>query len=220
MLDSLLLSKSQRALLETTTRQYAENVEEVGSYLGLRGIEREDALGARLGLVSDPPPEHARFDGMLSIPYLTPAGVVGIKFRCLEDHDCKKFDHSKYDQPSQHPRLYNAGVMADTSSEVVCICEGELDALLCSARIAPAVGAPGTQWHAHWTRCFADFDSIVVIADHDVKEDGSSPGLAHGKKLQRELGSRAKVIRPPVGMDLTDWFLAEGAGPIKEAVLG
>ena len=65
-------------------------------HLELGGSPAEEYLGGRglldaapqflLGYVAEPEPGHDhRFSGMLSIPYITPAGVVGFKFRRLTE---------------------------------------------------------------------------------------------------------------------------------------
>src|SRR4051812_5430637 len=75
---------------------------------GARGIGLDAARQYRLGSVSEAEPGHEKTWGRLSIPYITPSGIVAIKFRCVRDHDCKESDHPKYLAPKgQKPRLYN-----------------------------------------------------------------------------------------------------------------
>lgn len=215
MLDSLLPSAAQRNSLEKATAKYEHNREALASYLVARGIGREAAFAQRLGHVSEPEPGHERFVGMMSLPYVSPGGVLSIKFRRLEG------EGPKYDSPPrQHAHLYNAGVLTDPKLTRAVICEGELDAILCTHELGlPAVGTPGTTWLDHWPRCFADFDEVLIIADHDVKADGSSPGLKHAKKVQSTI-SRARIVMPPPGLDLGDWFLAEGREAVLKGILG
>lgn len=214
MLDSLLLSRSQRDFLDLATETYQKNVDSVASYLVDRGIGKEAAYAARLGRVSEPLAGHERFEGMLSIPYLTPAGTVAMKFRSL-DPDAKQ----KYDGPSgQHVRLYNAGALATATGTTVCVCEGELAALVTHHVVGvPAVGAPGTQWQAHWARCLADFEQVLVVADNDEKEDGSNPGLKHAKSLVAAIpGSR--LVLPPPGLDIDEWLLATDVATVRKGL--
>lgn len=146
---------------------------------------------------------------MLSIPYITPAGVVAIKFRRLEG------EGSKYDGPSQKARLYNAGVLVDGGS-VVAVCEGELDAVVAEAALGiPAVATPGTSWLPHWGRALADFDRVLVVADHDAKEDGSDPGRKHADKLVKEIHN-AELVLPPAGLDLGEWIQQDGAESVRK----
>lgn len=152
----------------------------------------------------------------MSVPYLTARGTVGMKFRCIADHHCKEVGCQRYDQPAgQKVHLFNAGILASTKSDVVAVCEGELDAILCTWELGiPAVGTAAGTWLDHYPRCFADFEEVIVIADHDVKPDGSSPGIKHAKKVQSTV-SRSRIVTPPAGMDLGEWFLTAG----REAVL-
>lgn len=213
MLDGLMLSASQRSSLEKATATFERNVEDLASYLAPRGIGRDAALGARLGKVCEPIPGYERFVGWMSIPYVTPAGVVAIKFRSLEP-DPKQ----KYDAPAgQSARLYNVAALRAPGDTVV-LCEGELDALVCHYMVGvPAVGTPGTQMMTHWPRCFADHQNVLIVADNDEKEDGSNPGVKHAKSVQKQI-PHSKIVLPPVGMDLGEWVVAEGADAVRRAL--
>lgn len=221
MLDSLLPSSAQLNSLEMATARYHENVEAVASFLVSRGIGKEAAFAQRLGLVSDPMVGHERFVGHMSIPYRTVAGTVAIKFRCIADHICKDVGCQRYDQPSgQKVHLYNAGVLATTRADVVAVCEGELDAILCTHELGiPAVGTAAGTWLDHYPRCFADFEEVIIIADHDVKPDGSSPGIKHAKKVQSTI-PRSRIVTPPAGMDLGEWFITEGREAVLKGIVG
>ena len=72
-------------------------------------------------------------------------------------------------------------------------------------------------------RCFADFEKVFVICDNDAKDDGSNPGADFSKRIVgslREVGIGAVAIRPPRGLDITDWFCRDGGEAIRERVLG
>lgn len=219
LLDSLLPASAQLNSLEKATARYSENVEALASFLVSRGIGKEAAFAQRLGLVSDPLPGHERFQGFMSIPYVTATNVLALKFRCLSDHNCKEVQCQRYDQPAgQKVHLFNAGVLATTKSDVVAICEGELDSILCTHELGiPAVGTAAGTWLDHYPRCFADFEEIVIIADHDVKPDGSSPGVKHARKVQGTL-SRARIVTPPAGLDLSEWVARDGLEVVHRAI--
>ena len=214
MLDGLLLSKSQRDSLERATATFEKNVDRLGSYLEGRGIERQAALSARLGYVSEPLPGLERFVGMMAVPYLALSGPVAIKFRRLEG------EGPKYDAPSgQHARLYNVTAVT-LPGDAVAVCEGELDALVCTSVVGvPAVGTPGTTWLDHWPRCLADFARVIVVADNDEKDDGSNPGLKHAKSVAKSVPN-AQIVTPPLGLDLGEWVLRDGADAVRNALIG
>lgn len=216
MLDSLLLSSSQRASLTEAAHRYHANVLAAAFYLDGRGVAESQASSFLLGCVGDPITGHERFRGMLSIPYLCHGSVVAMKFRRIEDSD-----GPKYDAPAgQHLRLYNAQSLAE-GGEVAVVCEGELDAIAAAGALSvPSVGVPGTSaWDAnpHWARCFGDFDRVVVIADNDVKESGDNPGMKLAQKIVKSVGG-AELVAPPAGLDLTDWLLRDGADAVRKAV--
>lgn len=223
MLDSFVLAPSRRTLLTDTAERYAKSVGLLASYLQGRGITEAVATGRLLGRVSDPIPEHSRFDGWLSLPYVTSSGVVAFKFGCLEEHDHKALRHGKYDGPGgQKIRLYNAQVCA-TGGPVVLICEGEMDTLVAQSQLGvPAVGTWGTNWLDHHARCFTDFDRVVVVADHDERievKDGKetiiSAGVKHAKKVQTSI-SGSEVALPPTKHDLSSWIQEYGVEAVKK----
>lgn len=226
MLDLLALSKSQRGFLAEAAERYHQTVEDVAPYLASRGVTREAAVSFRLGGVSDPMPGHERFRGMVSIPYLSPNGVLGFKFRCTMNHEgtCKENGHAKYDSPSgQGARLYNVNAFHE-GGDVIAIVEGEMKALICSSLVGvPAVGTPGTQWvkeHPHWPRCFADYERVIVVADHDLDENGKQDpgkGVGHAKKIVSTLQG-ADLVVPPPGLDLDEWVLRDGVDAVRKAM--
>jgi DNA primase len=201
--------------MEAATAAYEAQIDRaLVSYLTARGIDQDAATGARLGLCAEPMVGHEWFRGRLSIPYLTPAGVVKMRFR-----DIAGSAKSKYmDLPGARPKLYNAQCLA-RSPQTVVVCEGELDALVMSARVGvPTVGVPGvSSWLEHMPRCFADVRNLFVVFDNDVKEDGSNPGQVAAKKVARQIAG-ATVVSPPLGMDVGEWFLSEGADAIRKAL--
>lgn len=213
MLDSLTLSPSLRRTLQEAAESYAQDVHLAADFLSARGITETVARGNLLGVVHEPIPGHERFVGMLSLPYVTPAGVVALKFRQLDPERTPK-----YDAPSgQTARLYNVAAL-HTAGDMVAVCEGELDALVMHHVVGiPAVGVPGaSNWQAHWSRCFMDYESVVVIGDNDVKEDGSNPGLKHARRVVKEVRGGRPVL-PPSGLDLTEWVQAEGVETVRKA---
>ncbi len=172
-----------------------------------RGLDVEALRSYRLGVVETPAVGHEHAVGRLSIPYLTPTGVVAMKFRCMADShgdhkgsSCPKYLYNTGDTPT----LYNVGVLSRDIDRVV-ITEGELDALAVETLAGlAAVGYPGVSvWskHRYWARCFAGIPSVFVIAD------GDKPGRDSANMIAQDIPS-SRVIRMPDGHDANS-FLAQ-----------
>jgi 5S rRNA maturation endonuclease (ribonuclease M5) len=210
----MLLSSEQRTLLNEATEAYSQQGladEELVTYLQGRGFNRRVAVGNRLGRVCDPMPGHDQYQGRMSIPYLTKAGTVGLKFR-----DMTHLSKSKYmGLPGQHPRLYNVRAL-HSDSDHVCIVEGELDALVMHDLVGvPTVGVPGTSvWLSHMPRCFADFARVFVVTDNDTDNE-QNPGQKLAKKIAESIRG-VTVVLPPAGLDVNDWYLADGPDAIRK----
>jgi DNA primase len=199
-------SESQKSWLGALADRYHAALDETTlSYLAARGIGPDAAAGYRLGLVSDPDPAHEQFYGRLSIPYITPTGVVYMRFRCLEPHDCGDMGHGKYLGVSGDPtHLYNVQALHLATSEIAVI-EGEVDGLVSTEAGMPAVGVPGaTNWKPFYYRLFDDFERVIVIGD------GDKAGREFVATLARNLGN--SIRRPmPEGHDVNSFVLEHGA---------
>ena len=210
-------SREQGKSLQETAQRYAQNLsEEAERYLNGRGISREVAEQFLLGTITDAAPGHEAHEGWLSIPYITVLGYcVGFKFRRLDE------GKPKYGSPlGQKSHLYNvADVTLDVPSIVVC--EGELDAIILSGMCGiPAVGVPGvTAWKPHFARLFTGFDTVYIVGDNDVKEDGSNPGAEFARRVQGEL-TNGQIVQLPPGMDINDLYLAEGPEKLNQLLGG
>jgi hypothetical protein len=219
VLDSLMLSDSRRRSLDQATTRYHGNLGEAASYLEARGVNEQTATGFRLGVVSDPMPGHERFQGWLSLPYVTPAGVVGMKFRNLDPTD----DH-RWDAPAgSRIHLYNTTALA-SGGEMCLLVEGEMKTLVATAQLGvPVVGTWGTNWLPHWPRCFGDFDRVIVVGDNDDKpalkegEAPPNPGKKHAEKVTKTL-QNAELRLPPLGVQLDEWLLSDGPEAVREAL--
>ena len=199
-------SEQMKFLLEAATR-YAQSLSEKAvQYLEGRGISEDVARQFMLGTITEPANGHEMHEGWLSIPYITVLGhCVGFKFRRLDD------GKPKYGSPlGQKSHLYNvADVTLDVGSIVVC--EGELDAVVLSGMCnIPAVGVPGvTAWKPHFARLFNGFDTVYIVGDNDVKEDGSNPGAEFARRVASEL-TNGQIVQLPPGMDINEYYLQEG----------
>lgn len=193
-------------MLEAAHR-YADRIDEATlEYLNGRGISEQVAALYSLGTVTDPLPGHEGHTGWLSIPYITAMGLcVGFKFRRLDD------GKPKYGQPlGGTTHLYNVADIVKPFSRIV-ITEGELDAVIVSGVLGiPAVGCPGVaNWKSHYPRLFNGYDTVYVVGDHDVKEDGSNPGAEFNRRVASEV-MNATIVNLPEGLDINDYYLQNG----------
>lgn len=186
--------------------------EETVKYLEGRGISKEVAHEFSLGTVTEPINGHEMFEGWLSIPYITALGLcASVKFRRLDD------GKPKYGQPiGQKTHIFN---VVDTTVDrgYIAICEGELDALILSGVCdIPAVGIPGvTAWKPHFSKLFTGFDTIYVIGDNDVKEDGTNPGAEFSKRVAAEV-QNSQIVQLPPGMDINEFYLTNGKQSVRD----
>lgn len=211
-------AEQQRSLAQLAKAYEGQRDEATLSYLAERGIAQSAVDTFHLGLVSHPAPGHDQYAGRLSIPYATPMGARTIKFRCLEEHSCSEVGCPKYlGLPGAKPRMYNAMALIE-GPPVVAICEGELDAVVCSSRLVPAVGVPGvSSWLPHFPRMFAGIRRVIVLVDNDEKEGGRNPGRELAERVARDV-EQAEVIPPPKGLDLTEWIQEAGLDAVRKGI--
>lgn len=212
----LLVSQSQRDLAADTAAQ---------EYLTKRGFTEAVATQWRLGLVTSPPVGYENRRGRLCIPYLTPAGVVNARFRCLQQHSCKEavlFTDKKTGKPVHcmkylpiegfETSLFNV-LDLSRSGDALCVTEGELDAITLSMCGIAAVAVPGaTNWKAHFGRCLDDFSKVFVLGD------GDDAGKGLNKKLINDV--RAIPVRMPKGHDVNSLYLEGGADALRRLLKG
>lgn len=199
-------NEQSKLLLEAVTR-YSQSIDEATvAYLEGRGISKDVATSFMLGTVIDPSPGHEQFVGWLSIPYITALGIaVSVKFRRLDD------GKPKYGQPTgQKLHLYNVVDVAVDSSHIV-ITEGELDAVIISGVLGiPAVGVPGVAaWKPYYAKLLTGFDTVYVVGDNDLKEDGTNPGAEFSKRVASEV-INSQIVNLPLGMDINEFYMQHG----------
>ena len=202
-----MLSQGQEKLLQEAAHRYAQAIsDEALAYLAGRGISEETAARYRLGTITDPIEGHQGYEGWISIPYFTALEYcVGFKFRRLDD------GKPKYGSPiGQKTHLFNVTATMSPTKNIV-ICEGEFDAIIMDAAVGiPAVGIPGVAaWKPFYPKLFNGFDTVYIVGDNDIKEDGSNPGAEFSRRVAGEV-TNSQIVQLPPGMDITDFYLANG----------
>lgn len=211
------LSSEQRQFLEQAAVTYQQDLaadQAALSYLAKRGFSPEVAYAYRLGVVRRPLVGHEGYASRISIPYLTPQGVVNMNFRCARDHDCKSIEgHRKYLKPEgSSSNLFNV-LDLKKDSPFIAVAEGELDTITLSICGIPAVGVAGVKaWEKHFSRCLADFDTIYSFAD------GDKAGGSFASFLGREV--KARPIRLPQGSDVNQIFQEGGPDAVRALIAG
>lgn len=201
------LSVSQRHYLQEAAETYHEQITpKAAAYLVGRGITREVAATYRLGNVVEPLVGDDEYVGRLAIPYLTPSGVVDIRFRSTSPDQSPKY----LSRTGAETKLYNVQALLK-KSDIICICEGEIDAITMDGMVGvPAVGVPGANnWRSHFRLLFEDYSKVLVLCD------GDQAGRDFGKKVAGEIDGSI-IIHLPEGRDVNDLYMEEGAEGIKK----
>lgn len=202
------LLQSQRELLELAVTNYETHLTEVMPYLKSRGITEETARTFRLGYVKHPELGHEQFANRIAIPYITPTGIVDIRFRSADATDTGP----KYlSRPGAPTHIYNVKALGEDTDTLV-VCEGEFDTIIATQARLNAVGLPGANnWKSFFVRLMSDFTRVVVLID------GDNAGREMGKHLAREVDN-CVVVPMPDGMDVNDVYLQEGAEGLHKRV--
>lgn len=210
------LSPKRRAELEKLCARFEKNLDKAGPYLESRGITSDTAIYMRLGVVDEPLDWDSRTVGRLSIPYISRAGILDLRYRCLDGHDCNAEGCARYlGEPGARTRLYHVGSVL-RSEQGLAICEGEIDTITLLQLGIPAIGLPGSEsWKARYARTLEDGAPFVVFADGDKA----------GRKLAAKLAGRLRdlrVVSLPEGEDVNsiyndpaygaDWLLERWRG--------
>lgn len=213
-------SRSMKNSLEEASNLYESRLpgSVAEKYLLNRGITSEAMTYFRLGFVGDDPfPGHEFKEGRLAIPYITPSGVVTIRFRAIPEDGVPG-------NPEPAPKmlslansgtwLYNSRDMIDTSG-IIGITEGEPDAWTVHMLGIPVVGVPGAKaWEKlRVARRAFRFRKATIFADNDDHGEGKE----FAEKLQADIpGSR--IILMPEGHDVNSFVNEYGLNALKEKV--
>jgi DNA primase len=201
------LSSSQRQYLLQATTEYAKHINLATEYLQTRNLLVGEVAAYHLGVVKDALPGHEQYTGRLAIPYLTPAGVVDIRFRSMRGEDPKYMG-----MPGAKTTMFNAQAVL-TAGDYICVTEGEIDTVVLSVKTGhPSVGIPGVNnWRPYYAKILDDFETVIVLAD------GDNAGLEFGKRLSRELHN-VNLLQMPEGHDVNSIIVQEGKEWIDERI--
>lgn len=194
-----VLSPGQKKRLAEAAQTYQGQLRgsAAEAYSEARGFPPAVQADYGLGYVGEPVTGHEQYAGRMCIPYITPTGIVQLKFRCIQQHSCKEVHGgTKYLGLSGAAlHMFNTrAFMVD--SEIIAITEGEIDAMASQALAGvPAVGFPGaTSMEPYWHRAFTGYQRVLVLADGD--DEGRKAAARIAKTIQQ-----ADVIRMPDGED-------------------
>jgi DNA primase len=201
------LSVSDKNLLEQAVQTYERNLPTVEGYLAGRGIPVEVARTCRLGYVSSPTPGLGddEYVGRLAIPYVTPSGVVDVRYRVVQGNGPKYLS-----RPGTPARMYGVSNLF-TAGRYVGVCEGELDTVVAThiAKI-PSVGVPGaTNWAKHYPLLFEGFERVYVFAD------GDQAGREFAKKVASTI-EQAVIVQMPQDMDVNQVVQERGPDALRK----
>lgn len=201
------LSNTQRQFLSQAATEYAQHIHQASEYLIMRGLSVEEAKKFHLGVVDNPLPGHEGYKNKLVIPYITPSGVVDLRFRSIHGEEPKYIG-----LPGAKTTMFNAQAVL-TANEYICVTEGEIDCITIVSKTGhPAVGIPGANnWKPYYSKILDDFDTVIILAD------GDNPGLEFGKKISRELGN-VNIVQMPEGQDVNSIVLREGTNWLDERI--
>lgn len=208
----MILPVERRQALTARANAYASQVDKAMPYLLDRGISKPVAEMFNLGYGLR---DENDYEARLTIPYVTPAGVVHIKYRCVNPshHDGDKHAHADcpkylYEAGGTQHHLYNAQVLIH-SADTVVLTEGELDAVCVQAYCGlPAVAFPGVDsWtaHPHWALCFEGVSEVIVVAD------GDEQGRKAAQRVAKSIGMAARIVEMPIGFDSNKYIAGQGA---------
>ncbi len=173
-----------------------------------RGLTPETVQRFRLGAVIEPEEGDAPAAGRISIPYLTNAGPVALRFRKLPEQE----HGPKYWQPAGTvTSIFNVNTILQGGSYAV-VTEGEFDCMIATQCGLPAVGIPGaTAWKPHYSAVFEGFERTIICGDNDDK----GAGAEFAEKVAAKVPAPV-VFMMPQGHDVNSYFLEAGSRGLRQ----
>ncbi|MEV0823882.1 toprim domain-containing protein [Nonomuraea rubra] len=179
-------------------------------YLTSRALTPDSIRSFQLGYVADSMPGHEPYAGRLAIPYLSPDRVtLQIRFRRIGDGDGAKY----LTVPGDTPRPFNTRAL-ELDSPIICICEGEMDAITATQAALPAIAIPGVSaWRKEWALALHQYDHVFVLADNDDKGQGKKLGETIAKH-----SDNVRIVLMPEGHDVNSFVQEHGSQALLEKV--
>ena len=175
-----------------------------------RGFSPETIDRFKLGVVLGPDvlPTDEPKRGWLAFPYLSPTGVLMIRYRRPPGSDAPmKYWTSKGDKM----RMFNTNALMNPG-HWIAICEGEGDTMAATQCGIPAVGIPGVHhWKPYMRNQLSGFSRIIVLADND----DSGQGLAFGEMIADQM-DEVKIVLAPKGHDVNSVLAEFGTQGVRD----
>ncbi|MFE7113919.1 toprim domain-containing protein [Streptomyces sp. NPDC057654] len=146
---------------------------------------------------------------MLAIPYINAQGVIALRYRCVEEHECKDLGHSKYTrEPGDDAKIYNILTLTMAVPRIA-ICEGEIDTITAWQCGIPSIGVAGaTNWPPIFNRLIRGYQ-VVTLAD------GDPAGLMLADTIT-EKNETAELAQMPEKMDTNEYFMTYGPEKLRQ----
>ena len=213
------LRRSQLALATARYNDALSGSDSAVRWLLGRGLTRETVDRFQLGYVAPEValPEHGMYRGMIAIPFLSDYDrhPVMLRFRCIEEHDHRANGHGKYNSmPGEANRVFNSPTILEAApSEVIHVCEGEVDAMTLEQLGHRAVAITGAN-------AFKKHHAIMLegVPRVCVWGDGDKAGHEFTASVLKFLRGTALGVGVPDSMDVNDLYLAHGREAIDELI--
>lgn len=208
-LTSLVLQESLRKSLTEASEKYHQQL--AGSpaeeyLIEERGFTTEVLRFFRIGFVGKAEVGDDIYRGRISIPFLTPSGVVAIQFRSVGPEKANRFL-----MRGSNKRIYNPSTLLKPWRKVY-LCEGPTDTMTVAQLQLPVIGIAGVDnWNSVFARALRN-RRVVVLADGD--DDGQ--GLNFAKRVATDVDDCATILFE--GMDVNRYRMEYGLDGLKEKI--
>jgi DNA primase len=207
-------SALEKSLLGTTAAEYHKQLLSKAGQSHLDFLMNDRSLSLdiikqfQVGLVLEPAASNETVRGWTSIPYLSPTGVLSMRFRRPPESDAPM----KYWSPKgTRTRCYNTSALLNPG-HWIAVCEGEFDTIAATQANIPAIGIPGVQsWAPYMRNMLSGFSRVLVLADND----DSGQGLAFGEMIAEQL-DEVKIVLSPKGHDVNSTLKELGVHGLRE----